>query len=238
MTPAALRRVQRASALVFSIFVAVHLAAVAASLLGAAAFDRALALSRYVYGWLPVEGVLAAALLAHAGASLVLWWRRPPDLPRPLTAQLQTYAGFALLAFIGGHVAFMRIAPALEGFKADALYLQTGFEIWPTLFVPYYLALAAAGAFHLAYGVRFYFGRGPERTPQRTIYLALTVFCLVVAWRLPKMQPAATLDDARLRRYLAPFATLTPWLIDMGDEHPLVRRYQGRPPHGDGAPQP
>lgn len=238
MTPATLRRIQRRSALIFSAFVAIHLAAVAASLFGAAAFDRAVALSRNLYGWLPIELVLAGALLAHAAASLVLWLRRPPDMPRPLTAHLQTYAGFAILAFIAGHVAFMRLAPAFEGFEADYLYLWTAFEIWPTLFVPYYLALAAAGVFHLAYGLRFYLGRGPERAVQRGVYLALTVLFLIVAWRLPRLEPPAGLDDARLKRYLTPYQTLTPWLIDMGEEHPLVRRYQGKPPLNGGAPTP
>lgn len=238
MTPATLRKIQRLSALIFSVFLAVHLAAVAASLFGAGTFDRALELSRKLYGRLPVEIALGGALLAHAAASLVLWWRRPPDLPRPLTAQLQTYAGFALLAFIAGHVAFMRVAPAFEGFQADYLYLWTAFEIWPTLFVPYYLALAAAGAFHLAYGLRFYLGRGPERALQRGVYVALTLLFLIVAWRLPGLVPPAALDDARLRRYLAPYQTLTPWLIDMGEEHPLIRRYQGKPPLSDGAPTP
>lgn len=238
MTPATLRKVQRVSALIFAVFLAVHLTAVAASLFGAEAFDRAIALTRTLYGRLAVEVPLALAVVAHAAASVVLWLRRPADLPRRPTAQLQSYAGFALLAFVAGHVAFMRVAPAFQGFQADYLYLWTAFEIWPTLFVPYYLALAAAGAFHLAYGLRFYFGRGPERGLQRAAFAGLTALMLAAAWQLPRLQPAAELDDARLRRYLAPFATLTPWLIDMGEEHPLMRRYQGKAPLNGGAPTP
>jgi hypothetical protein len=133
-----------------------------------------------------------------------------------------------LLIFLIGHVTFLRIAPAWLDFTPRFDYLWTSYRIWPTLFAPYYLLFGVAGAFHLAYGLR----QGLRKREGR---LMMAVYGLLVGWmfvvgvRLPALD-ATPPDDTTLQKYLKPYETFTPWLIDMGEEHDLVRRYQGKPP--------
>lgn len=223
-----LYRIQIASAVVFALFLAVHLASVTAGLWGAGAFDSAISAVRPLYRNWPVEVLLLTALLAHTGVSLYFWWRRPPGAPRRTTAQLQTLAGFVLLVFVVGHVTFLRVAPALYGFEPAFSYLWTSLRIWPTLFVPYYILFGVAGAFHLVYGLRQ--AAGIRQTKGFfAVYLLAAVWMFAVGVRLPMLDTTPP-DNAQLRQYLKPFETFTPWLIDMGEDHPLVRQYLGKEP--------
>lgn len=223
-------RAQRTGALIFAVFLVLHLAAVSAGLFGAAAFDTGIRATRAIYGYLPLELVLLAAVLVHAGVSLSIWWKRPPDAKRTFTQEVQTWSSFLVLFFIGGHVLFLRVAPALWDFTADFEYVWLSYRIWPTLFVPLYFLLVTAGAYHLAFGLRQFALRKPERLWHRVALGAIVVFFAIVAIRLPGVAARRELSDVELRKYLTPYQTFTPWLIDMGEEHPLIRRYQGKPP--------
>ena len=226
-------RAQRVAALVFAVFLVLHLGAVAASLGGADGFDTGVRATRAVYGYLPLELLLLAALLLHIGVSIYIWKRRPPGARRTFTQQLQSWAALLLLVFIGGHVLFLRIAPAVWHFTADYMYLWMAYRIWPTLFVPLYLLLAVAGAYHLFFGLRQFALRRPEKTWHRVALAVVVGFFIVVTLRLPFLAPQRELSDAELHQYLAPYAKFTPWLIDMADEHPFIRRYEGLPPLTD-----
>jgi hypothetical protein len=225
-----LYRGQRVGALVFAVFLVLHLAAVSASLWGAGAFDTAVAATHAVYGYWPLELVLLAAALWHLGVSAWIWWQRPPGAKRGLTQQLQTWSSFAVAGFILGHVLFLRVAPAVWNFTPDFAYVWLGYEIWPTLFVPLYFLLGTAGAYHLAYGLRQYALRKAERPWHRVVLALVAAFFVAVTVHLPLVPAPRPLGDDELKTYLKPFATFTPWLIGMGEDHPLIRRYQGKPP--------
>jgi succinate dehydrogenase/fumarate reductase cytochrome b subunit len=218
----ALVTVQRWSAAYFAVFLTIHLVTVLGSLGGAERFDALLGLSRLLYGHLPVELFLLAAVLAHMGASVRLWWQRPAGSSRPWGPTLHTFAGFLLVAFIGGHVLFTRILPEVAGFVPDFGYIRIALSIWPTFFVPYYALLGAAGAYHLLYGIAILLRKPPRR--RWPLFAAAAV---IFTWvPVAMLREPVEYSDLQISQYLAPYELATPWLLEAASLHPHVKRYR------------
>ena len=226
MNNAFLYRLQKRSAIIFALFLALHLSNAAALLLGPDAFDQFQGVAHSLYGHLIVEIILLAAVLAHTGTALVLWYRRPARAPRSLAMQLQTWAGFTILLFIPGHVFFTRIAAQAFGYTADFHYLSVTAHIWPTFFVPYYMAFGSAGSFHLLHGLQRFMTRGKLGWPHYVVYGTAIAVMMAAGIAIVATKPLREPTDEELRKYLSGFELVTPWLIDMADENPRILRYQ------------
>ena len=149
-------RVQAASGLIFSIFLAVHLANTMSGSAGPDTFDAFQSNARTFYQNPFFEFfVVLIPLAVHIAASLVrILRRRRRNLPKPpLRLRLHRYSGWFLLAVISGHVSatrgvgFFFDAPA--GFGA----LNLSLVFAPYLFVPYYILLGSCGSYHLWNGL-------------------------------------------------------------------------------------
>jgi hypothetical protein len=226
MKNATLYKLQKRSALVFAVFLTLHLSNAAALLGGPAFFDRFQRVAHAIYGHWIIEFVLLGAIVAHAAAALVLWKRRPVTAKRPPEAQLQTLAGFALLLFIPGHLYFTRLAAQWFEYVPDHLYLAVTASIWPTLLIPYYMVFGVAGSYHLLHGLKRFLRPGKLRWPLMAVYGAASLVLIASAVAVLAYKPLREPTDSELVKYLSPFAVATPWLIDMADENPYVVRYQ------------
>ncbi|MEE3330066.1 MAG: hypothetical protein VX246_04280 [Myxococcota bacterium] len=149
-------RVQAASGLIFSIFLAIHLANTMLGSAGSETFDAFQSSSRSFYQNPFFELIVVLIPLAvHMTASLVrILRRRRRNLSKPpLRLRLHRYSGWFLLAVITGHVSatrgvgFFFDAPA--GFGA----LNLSLVFAPYLFVPYYILLGSCGSYHLWNGL-------------------------------------------------------------------------------------
>lgn len=220
---------QKVSALIFAVFLTVHLLNVGSVLGGWATYEAVLSLARAIYAWPPVELVLASALIAHVIASLSLWKARPSGLSRPWVTQVTSLAGFLILLFIPGHVIFMRIAPPVFGFVPNFDYLWVALQIWPTLFISIYALLGTAGAYHLLYGLKQFSGGGLMRRGWAVLCIGVSLLFLVVPVQWYRAH--RSLSEEEIVRYLEPYAKFTPWLVDAAEEHPYIRLYRARVSH-------
>jgi hypothetical protein len=142
----------------FAVFLLLHLATTVSALSGPGTFDAVMRVVRRVYRpHLVVELLLVGGSAGlHIGISLLLMVRRwrgaTPSSPRPLV-RVHRWAGYVLLSLIVLHVVATRVVTALAGTPADFAFLAFSVLHWPLMIDPYYLALGAAGALHLALGL-------------------------------------------------------------------------------------
>ncbi len=215
-------RLQRAAALVFAVFLSLHLMNALLLLGGPVLFERFLTTVRPLYQNIVVEIILLAGLIVHVAASIVLWRRRPDTARRSLGQQIQTWAGLIVLLFVPGHILFLRVLPAVYGFKPDFDFLWMAMEIWPTLFLPYYAVFGAAAAFHLAWGALLFFKKRRETVLHYAVYSIVGLLFLSMSIRVATSKPSPDMNDEKIARYLEPYQDFTPWLVDMADRHPFI----------------
>jgi len=150
-------RLQAASGLVFSVFLALHLSTTMAATGGEDAFNAFQGGARRFYQTAIFE-ILAVGLplVTHVVASITRIVRRRRSGPRrrpPLRLRLHRYSGWFLLAAIGGHVAATRLAPLAYDVQVrfgdlnfTTVFFGVGFSI-------YYILLGSCGTYHLVNGL-------------------------------------------------------------------------------------
>ena len=207
MTSARLLKVQAVSGLLFSAFLAVHIANTASAVFGKYdEFQRA-ARSFYHNSFIEI-GAVAAALVVHVAVSLVLARRRVASRP-PLWLRLHRLSGYVLTCFVFTHAFATRGVGLISHLTIAAQYVTFVLRAWPTFFYPYYALLVAAGGYHLISGLRLASGRVglPLATRLRPAFIYI-VSALVVAAGLLGIaalggvfRPAPVPDEAAYRRY-------------------------------------
>ena len=147
-----LKPMQAVSGIVFSIFLIVHLFNTWLAAFGAGSYDTVQGWLRQLYQFAPIEALLLAALATHAVVGIV---RIVIEPKRTLTtrARWHRYAGFFLLAFVGGHIFAVRgpswffdVYPGFDGLAASIYFV-------PAYFYPYYFLLGLAGFYHMINGL-------------------------------------------------------------------------------------
>jgi len=142
-----LKPIQAVTGLVFAVFVSLHLLNTWTASLGPGVYDGLQELLRQLYQFAPVEALFLAALMVHLVSGIL---RIVIEPKRTLTARARwhRYAGFFLMAVIGGHILAVRgasffydVYPGFEG-------LAFSIEAVPEYFYPYYFLLALAGLYH------------------------------------------------------------------------------------------
>lgn len=218
--PSLFRRLQIWSGLAAGFFLLLHVLTVAALVVDPRAFDQALFTFRELYR--PSELVEAllvwTPLTLHLLSSLAVAVerRRANERPSALLRGVRT-SGTLLLLLLGAHVLVARILPAMEGYAASASYLAFAVENWPWVVIPYYLALALAGAFHAGLGAALAVGElGLLRSGERaqtiagltwSVLLSLALLSGVgrVALDAPNMDPSFYSSYHRLYERYLPF---------------------------------
>ena len=145
-----LLRVQAASGAAFALFVAVHLANMAAAVGGAEAYDGFQQAARRGYQTPLVEVLLVGLpLVVHVAAAVTRLrrsgFRRPPQ---PLRQRLHRSSGWFLLLVIVGHVLAVRGSSLL--FDVYPGFAGLSYSLWwqPWMFHPYYFLLGTCGLYH------------------------------------------------------------------------------------------
>ncbi|KAJ9454181.1 hypothetical protein DIPPA_20622 [Diplonema papillatum] len=140
--------VQGASALVFSGYLATHLVNTAVASLGPESYDGYMRVVRRVYQHPAVEPVVFGSFLVHLAAGTM-----KPAISAAAAAtprrRLHAYTGYFLSVFVFLHSFATRVSlPPPLSFNGIA---TTMYHL-PSLFIPYYLLLGAAGAVHMLLG--------------------------------------------------------------------------------------
>jgi succinate dehydrogenase/fumarate reductase cytochrome b subunit len=165
-----LKPIQATSGLVFAVFVGLHLVNTWAAALGAGSYDGLQALFRQIYQFAPVEALVLAALMVHVITGLM---RIFTEEKRTLTtrARWHRYAGFFLLAVIGGHILAVRGASWFYGVYPGFEGLAFSIDAVPGYFYPYYFLLAVAGFYHGLNGAGIAVARLGWSRPMGSAYL-------------------------------------------------------------------
>ena len=158
-----IHRLQALSGVVFSLFLVLHLLTTSAASAGNAAYDRVLAILRAIYRPHPLVelalvGIPAAIHITCALLRIIERRRAHVAAPSQPTMRVHRYSGYVLLLAFAGHVFATRFAPLFATGptatgKADFSFLAFSLTKFPAFFIPYYLALGAAGALHLFIGL-------------------------------------------------------------------------------------
>jgi succinate dehydrogenase/fumarate reductase cytochrome b subunit len=152
---ATLARLQAISGLVFAVFGSLHLINTVLGAFGAEAYNGLQRALRPIYQAPIVEiSLVLVPLLTHAAASVLrIRARRGRPASAAPRARAHRYAGWFLLAAVGGHVAATRGPALLEGAAPEFEGVAFTFQFLPAFFYPYYALLALAGAVHLLIGI-------------------------------------------------------------------------------------
>ncbi len=217
--PSVFRRLQVWSGLACGLFLLLHVLTVAALVVAPDAFDQALYAMRRLYR--PSELVEALLVWTPLALHLLASWavaaerRRAREVAIPSVRWLRL-SGTVLLVLLGVHVLIARILPALDGYSASASYLAFAVENWWWV-VPFYLLLAAAGAFHAGMGAAVALGElGWLRAGARartvagltwSVILGLALLAGIgrVALDAPNMDPSYYSSYQRLYERYLPF---------------------------------
>ena len=169
-------RIQAASGLAFSLFLALHLANTMFAPGGEDSFNAFQGGARRFYQTVLFEVLLVAApLVTHMTASIVriVRRRRRGRSEQPtLRTRLHRYSGWFLLTVILGHVTATRIVPLATDTQVRFGDLNFTTVIYGVPFAIYYILLGVSGTYHLlngltvasrVFGVRWpsEFARGP-----------------------------------------------------------------------------
>ena len=126
-------RLQAWSALIFLAFLSLHLLNTALAALGSSPYNGFQRAARTVYQFPAVElGVILVPLLVHVASGVmrirVRRGRPSPSAPRTL---VHRYAGYALLAFIVGHVSATRLPSLFLGMYPEFDGVAYSFQFLP-----------------------------------------------------------------------------------------------------------
>jgi succinate dehydrogenase/fumarate reductase cytochrome b subunit len=156
-------KLQAVSGVVFAVFLGLHLVTTASAMGGPEVYDRVLNALRKIYRPHIAVEVMLIGLPAgvHVVCAAIRIVRRSKTSSRTLPGlrmRLHRWAGYFLLAIIGGHVFATRLMPTLASGPtatghADFAYLAYSVLAWPFLMGPYYVLLGIAGAVHLLLGL-------------------------------------------------------------------------------------
>jgi succinate dehydrogenase/fumarate reductase cytochrome b subunit len=203
---ALLRRAQRITGLVMSLFLGIHLLNQVAAVGGADFYTPLQRALRPLYQAPLVElSLVIGPLLVHGVIGVALAWRRrrqPPGSSWRL--RLHRYAGRVLALFVVGHVVATRgpslvcgVYPEFEGVALTLLVL-------PGVFYPYYVLLGVAGVVHGVFGVALVLPgitRGRGAFAGRTIVVVSVGFAAAVVAGVLGFGGAFTpVDTAAVRR--------------------------------------
>lgn len=152
----ALVRVQAWSGLAFATFLVLHLANMAAAVLGAAAYDGFMRVMRFYYQFPLVEIVcVLSAAIVHMGAGVTRIVRRRKhraNAAKPsLRVRLHRYSGYFMMLAFAGHVSATRL-PSLYGETVDFTFINFSLTYAGIFFFPYYVLLATSGLYHMTHG--------------------------------------------------------------------------------------
>ncbi|MEM8769162.1 MAG: hypothetical protein AAGE43_17085 [Pseudomonadota bacterium] len=153
-----LKQIQAATGLIFGLFLVFHLLNTWLAAFGPGVYDGVQGAFRIVYQAKVVEALILAALAVHLIVGVLRISLEPRRTLTP-RARWHRYAGFFLLAFIGGHILavrgsswFYNVYPGFEG-------LAFSIAAVPGYFYPYYFLLAVAGLYHGLNGASLALGR-------------------------------------------------------------------------------
>jgi hypothetical protein len=188
LSAATLVRVQAASGLVFAVFGSLHLINTALGAFGPEVyngFQRALR-PFYQHPLVEISSILVP-LVVHAVASVLAMRGRRGQAGHPSAGtRAHRYAGWFLLAAMGGHIAATRGPALLTGAVPEFEGVAFTFQFLPAIFYPYYTLLALTGVVHLYIGVPTALRRLGVRVPaawtsglRSRVALNLAVFTLL-----------------------------------------------------------
>jgi succinate dehydrogenase/fumarate reductase cytochrome b subunit len=155
LSAATLVRLQAASGLVFVVFAGLHLLNTALGAFGADAYNGFQRALRPLYQHPLVElASILVPLAVHAATSVLRMRARRGQAGRAtMRTRAHRYAGWFLLAVMGGHIAATRGPALLKGAVPEFEGVAFTFQFLPTIFYPYYTLLALTGLVHQYIGV-------------------------------------------------------------------------------------
>lgn len=150
-------RIQAASGLVFSLFLALHLVNTMSASGGEATYNAFQDGARRFYQTALFEVLLVATpLVTHLTASIVriVRRRRSGRAGKPaLRTRLHRYTGWFLLVVIAGHAGATRIVPLATATQVRFGDLNFTTVLYGVAFSIYYLSLGLCGTYHLLNGL-------------------------------------------------------------------------------------
>lgn len=170
LTERRLALVQAVTGLLFSTFLTLHLVNVALGAWGQDAFDGYLRQVRLYYQATGIElGLVVVVPALHLAAGVVRFRRRRAraSKPPPWRTRLHRWSGGLLMLAFVGHVAATRGPGLLMDMPADFAFVNYSLVRAGAFFYPYYVLLAASGAYHLIHGVGVSLGVLRVRVPVR-----------------------------------------------------------------------
>eukprot|EP01113_Clastostelium_recurvatum_P032603 TRINITY_DN4211_c0_g1_i1.p1 TRINITY_DN4211_c0_g1~~TRINITY_DN4211_c0_g1_i1.p1 ORF type:complete len:224 (-),score=19.66 TRINITY_DN4211_c0_g1_i1:16-687(-) len=137
---------------------------------GPLGYDGLLIVLRKFYHHRLVEPIILGSIAAHMASSTWLFVQRAKTMGGTLPyvknaaskfslstltgLSLHRITGWGLAAAIVGHVGATRgLVIKFPEWLADFSFLSYSFHMLPQFFYPYYIALAAAGLYHMSYGL-------------------------------------------------------------------------------------
>lgn len=165
------RKIQAASGLLFAVFLAAHLLNTWAAVAGPGAYAAVQRMLSFGYQAPVLEWLILGAVLVHASCAVIVW-RREQRGRLPWRARLHRYAGVFLMVVIAGHVAAVRIVPAIYGIRPGFDGIAFSLTLLPAYFYPYYLLFGVAAAYHGLNGLLLAVRRfgGSWTLPPRWLY--------------------------------------------------------------------
>lgn len=221
-------RAQAISGLVFALFLTLHLTTTVSAVGGPASYDGVLGAVRRLYRphiavELALIGIPALVHIVCAVLQIIDRRRRRRSgeaLPTPSwRVRIHRWAGYFLLAAIGGHVFATRVMPA----GADFAYLAYSILGWPAAINPYYVILGTAGAVHLVLGLGFAAAiLAPRRFASPAVarlfaWGAAAGATAVIAGVAFMIARAPQADRSRFPEYRAAYEKHLPFMVPMHD---------------------
>eukprot|EP01099_Mayorella_cantabrigiensis_P006991 TRINITY_DN603_c0_g4_i1.p1 TRINITY_DN603_c0_g4~~TRINITY_DN603_c0_g4_i1.p1 ORF type:complete len:249 (-),score=52.78 TRINITY_DN603_c0_g4_i1:41-787(-) len=148
-----LKKIQISSGVVFSSFLSFHLLNTGISHFGQQAYDGVQLVLREVYKNPFFEFVLFGSIVAHASSSLLILAKRKAQSHLPLQLKLHRYAGYFVMAAIGGHILGTRGNEILEGITPDFSLISFTVDYIPGMSV-YYAIFSISALYHMMFGLR------------------------------------------------------------------------------------
>ena len=208
--PATVARVQRASALVFLLFLSLHLVNTALAVAGPAAYDRFQSVARILYQHPLLEWLLIfLPLTVHAACGV--WRLRHGSTPKTPARRAHRYAGILLLVVVGLHILATRGPSLAFDVFLDFHGVAYTFEWAPYWFYPYYGLFALAAIIHRSYGLSTMWTRGRPRRSRASLspwLLPGAAFAIIVLALLGfggvlyEVEGAAASDYGRMEEFI------------------------------------
>ena len=225
--------IQGASALVFSVFLVLHMINAALGVMGREAYDGFQEKARRLYQNPIGEAITIGSIVVHLGASFARWYQRPTGKSLPsetVSRKLHRYGGYFMACIIVPHIFATRLEEHSPDYSGLAYVCRH--PLWRMMLIPYFMVYTVAGALHLFLGLPTAFKYiGWYKVGRRIQGVPMVLCCLaaiaaveigvagIAGWIYPPNEdysdhPFAQTYikmEAQLWSYLQPYLSSKPW---------------------------